>query len=92
VRSAKAQVETVNGVPGVRFTTDTPEERELQDVQSELSGGTDLLPGDTVLPHLAPVSVAEVGRPGHSVISLWFPSEKRSAAEALLTNAGFAVS
>lgn len=92
---ATATEETVNGVPGVRFSTDarpdSTQEGLLQEIQRELAGIT-ILPTDTTLPHLALYEVEIVDAPSESRISLWVPTDTRSDAVERLRAAGFTVS
>ncbi|HEX8744213.1 MAG TPA: hypothetical protein VF712_13870 [Thermoleophilaceae bacterium] len=94
--SATVQDETISDVPGVRFTTDarpgSPEERQLQEIQSRLAEGETSLPGGTTLPHLNLYMAQTVNGPSQSFISLWVPKEQQSQAVELLESAGFRVS
>ena len=93
---ASPQSETIGGVTGVRFTTDarqgTAEETKLQAIQRVLSGGVDILPSGTTLPHLALSSVQVVDAPSYAVTTLWVPTDKRHEAAEQLEAAGFTVS
>jgi hypothetical protein len=94
--TARAEEETIVAVPGVRFRTnarpDTASERQLQDIQSELSDGERELSSPTTLPHLNYFYAATKGdRPTNSFISLWVPKEQQLQAEDLLRAAGFTV-
>lgn len=94
--TASAQVETISGVSGVRFTTDarqgTDQETKLQEIQSVLSGRVVILPSGTTLPHLALCSVQVVDGTSYAVISLRVPTDRRQKAVELLEAAGFTVS
>ena len=80
----------------MRFTTGarphTHEERVLQEIQAQLSGGVTLLPGTTTLPHLALAQQQVFGQPAFAVITLWVPQGLEREAAALLSRAGFTLS
>ena len=94
--TARAEEETIQGVRGVRFRTDTrPDtewERKLQEIQYVLSGGKDLLPSPTTEPHLNWYLAATVDGPSETYISLWVPVDQRDEATRRLEAAGFTVS
>jgi hypothetical protein len=84
---------SVAGVPGVRFATaarpGSPEERALQRIQANLSGGATSLPAPTTVAHLALRSVQVVNGASYSVITLWVPAEQESEAADALRAEGF---
>ena len=94
--TARTSDETIQDVPGVRFRTDarpnTPEEAQLQEIQSELADGVTSLPSGTNLPHLNYYDAQAVDGPSQTYISLWVPGDQRSQATGLLESAGFTVS
>ena len=87
--------DTIDGVPGVRFATTarsgSAEERVLQRIQEDLSGGQTSLPHRTTLPQLAYQSVEVVDGTSYSVITLWVPKAQESAAVDALRAEGFEV-
>lgn len=93
--TARAQKETIEAVSGLRFRTnarhDTAAGRQLQEIQSELSGGRGSLSLPTTLPHLTFFAVATADGPTNSYISLWVPQEQERQATELLNAAGFTV-
>jgi hypothetical protein len=91
---AKTEEETIEGVHGIRFRTNaepnTEAERQLQEIQSVLSGGIVDLP-PPALPHLNFYWAAVAGGPDPTYISLWAPNEQRLQATQLLEAAGFTI-
>jgi hypothetical protein len=87
--------DTIDGVPGVRFATTarpgSPEEKALQRIQEALADGVTSLPDRTTLPQLALTSVEVVDGTSYSVVTLWVPKEKESAAAEALRAEGFEV-
>lgn len=80
-------------VPGVLFTTDsrpeTEDEKKLQRIQADLSGGITSLPSESSLPQLALASVAAEGGMTYAVITLWVPQAMETDAATKLSSAGF---
>ncbi|MBV9822710.1 MAG: hypothetical protein JO144_10765 [Actinobacteria bacterium] len=87
--------DTIAGVPGLRFATaarpGSPEEKVLQRIQHDLSGGRTSLPAPTTVAHLALSQVKVVNGSSYSVITLWVPAAQESEAATALRAEGFEV-